>query len=306
MSRHSPRLPPLNALRAFEVSARHLNFGIAAEELGVTQGAVAQHVRGLEADLAIKLFDRLPRTLALTDHGRRYAGQLRRAFELIAEATTTLRPEPLRLTISVTPTFAAKWLIPRLPAFSADHPDIELRIFASESLSNFQNDGVDVAVRQGRLPFGPGLIADLLFEQEIVAVGSPALVGDKACALSPDEIGHFTLLDDSHDMWPEFLDRALGRSAVPAAKHVRFNQTSLAIDTAIAGQGLAVASSFLVEQDIAEKRLVQAFEGTMRGRLDTYVVTLRKPRQPKSTEIVKRWLLGHRTKRACWRTAQSG
>jgi LysR family glycine cleavage system transcriptional activator len=295
MSRRSQHLPPLNALRAFEVSARHLNFGIAAQELGVTQGAVAQHVRSLEADLGIKLFDRLPRTLALTDHGRRYAGQLRRAFELIAEATAVLRPEPLRLTISVTPTFAAKWLIPRLHAFSAQHPDIELRIVASESLSNFQNDGVDVAVRQGRPPFGLGLIADLLFEQEVVAVGSPALLGDKAGALSPDEIDRFTLLDDSHDMWPEFLDSVLGSSAAPAARHVRFNQTSLAIDTAIAGQGLAVASRFLVEQDIADKRLVLAFEGAMRGRLDSYVITLKKPRQAKATEIVKRWLLAQRT-----------
>ena len=294
MSRRSHRLPPLNALRAFEVSARHLNFGIAAEELGVTQGAVAQHVRSLEADLGIKLFDRLPRTLALTDYGRRYAGQLRRAFELIAEATAVLRPEPLRLTISVTPTFAAKWLIPRLHAFSAEHPDIELRIVASESLSNFQNDGVDVAVRQGRPSFGLGLIAALLFEQEIVAVGSPALLGNKAGALSPDEIDRFTLLDDSHDMWPEFLECVLGCSAAPAARHVRFNQTSLAIDTAIAGQGLAIASRFLVEQDIADKRLVQAFEGTMRGSLDFYVVTLKKPRQAKPTEIVKRWLLAQR------------
>lgn len=153
MNRFASRLPPLNALRAFEVSARHLNFRIAAEELGVTQGAVAQHVRGLEADLGLKLFDRMPRALAITDQGRRYASQLRRAFELMTEATAALRPEPLRLTISVTPTFAAKWLIPRLPAFTSQHPDIELRIVASDSLSTFQGDGVDIAVRYGRPPW---------------------------------------------------------------------------------------------------------------------------------------------------------
>ena len=123
MNQSRPRLPPLNALRAFEASARHLNFRLAAEELGVTQGAVAQHVRGLEADLGIKLFDRLPRTLALTGVGRSYAAQLRRAFDLLTQATATLRPEPLRLTISVSPTFASKWLIPRLPDFTAK--DIE-------------------------------------------------------------------------------------------------------------------------------------------------------------------------------------
>ncbi|RVB52180.1 LysR family transcriptional regulator, partial [Mesorhizobium sp. M7A.F.Ca.CA.004.06.1.1] len=105
-------LPPLNALRAFEASARHLNFRIAAEELNVTQGAVAQHIRGLEADLGTKLFERLPRGLALTDEGRAYVPNIRRAFDLISEATLLLRPEPARLTISVTPSFATKWLIP--------------------------------------------------------------------------------------------------------------------------------------------------------------------------------------------------
>jgi len=294
MNPHVIRLPPLNALRAFEAAARYLNFRLAAEELGVTQGAVAQHVRGLEADLGIKLFDRLPRTLALTDQGRRYAGHLRRAFELMTDATAALRPEPLRLTISVTPTFASKWLIPRLPAFTAAHPDIELRILASEGLSNFQSDGVDLAVRQGRPPFGPGLVADLVFEHEVVAVCSPTLLGEPPRVLSPGDVDRFTLLNDAHDLWPEFIERALGRNAASTAKQVSFNQTSLAIDAAVAGQGLTVASRFLVEQDIEAKRLVQAFAPTMRGGLDFYVVTPRKLRHPKPTENVRQWLLRHR------------
>jgi LysR family transcriptional regulator, glycine cleavage system transcriptional activator len=287
------RLPPLNALRAFEAASRHLNFRVAADELGVTQGAVAQHVRGLEADLGIKLFERLSRSLALTDSGRRYAGQLRRAFEVMTDATAALRPEPARLTVSVTPTFAAKWLIPRLSAFTIDHSDIELRIVASEGLSNFHGDGVDIAVRQGRPPFGPGLIAELLFEQEVIAVGSPALVRDRAGALPPEEIGRFTLLNDGHDLWPEFIERALGMTPPPSSKQVSFNHTSLAIDTAAAGQGLTVASRFLVQEDLKSNRLVQAFAATMRGALDSYVVTLRKPRQPKPTESVRRCLLAH-------------
>ena len=285
MHQLGPRLPPLNALRAFEAAARHLNFRVAAEELGVTQGAVAQQVRGLEADLGIKLFERLSRSLALTDPGQRYAGQLRRAFELMTNATAALRPEPVRLTVSVTPTFAAKWLIPRLHAFRVDHPDIELRIVASEGLSNFQGDGVDIAVRQGRPPFGPGLLADLLFEQDIVAVGSPALLGDRAGTLPPEELERFTLLNDAHDLWPEYIEHALRMPIPPATKQVSFNQTSLAIDTAAAGQGLTLASRFLLDQ---------AFAATMHGRLDFYVVTLRKPRQPKPTESVRGWLLAQR------------
>src|SRR6476660_2452633 len=109
------RLPPLNALRAFEVAARHLNFRLAAEELGVTQGAVAQQVRGLETVLGLKLFERHARSLALTEAGRSYVGNICRAFELISDATDALKPEPRHVTISVTPSFASHWLIPRLP-----------------------------------------------------------------------------------------------------------------------------------------------------------------------------------------------
>lgn len=156
MSEDFAQLPPLNALRVFEVVARHLNFRRAADELGVTQGAVAQQVRSLEAHLAIKLFERLPRGLGLTDAGRSYQASIRRAFELIAEATQVLRPEPLHLTLSVTPTFASKWLIPRLPDFTASHSHIDLRVLATDRLSSFQNDAVDLAVRYGRPPFGPG------------------------------------------------------------------------------------------------------------------------------------------------------
>ncbi len=290
MTGPGPRLPPLNALRAFEASARHLNFRIAAEELGVTQGAVAQHVRALEADLGMKLFDRLPRALALTSAGRGYAAQLRRAFELMHEATASLRPEPHHLTISVTPTFASKWLLPRLPDFSELYPDIELRILASEGLSNFQTDGVDIAVRQGRPPFGPGLVAELLFEQEVIAVCSPAL----AAKLVPGNLEQHTLLSDAHDLWPEFFERALGQGNVHAGKQVRFSQTSLAIDAAVAGQGVAVASRFLVDEDIRTGRLVQAFSRSMQGGLGAYVVTLRKPRHPLPTTAVKDWLLAQR------------
>jgi LysR family transcriptional regulator, glycine cleavage system transcriptional activator len=289
------RLPPLNALRAFEASARHLNFRLAAEELGVTQGAVAQHVRALEANFGIRLFERLPRSLALTVPGQGYAAQLRRAFELMTEATAALRPEPERLTISVSPTFAAKWLLPRLPDFAKAYPEIELRILATEGLSNFQTDGVDIAVRQGRPPFGPGLVADLLLEQEVVAVCSPAVLSDALSRIALEAFDRFTFLNDAHDLWPEFAERVMRRPIPTSARQVRFSQTSLAIDAASAGQGLAVASRFLVEEDIRAGRLVQVIPDTMRAGLNAYVVTLRKPRHPAPTAMVRKWLLKHRS-----------
>jgi LysR family glycine cleavage system transcriptional activator len=284
------RLPSLNALRAFEVATRHLNFRLAAEELRVTQGAVAQQVRGLEAELGLKLFERQPRALALTEAGRGYVANVRRAFELIAEATEALRPEPLHITISVTPTFASKWLIPRLPEFTAAHPDIDLRIVASDRMANFQTDAVDLAVRLGRPPFGPGLSADLLFEQEIVAVASPLLVEKLGATDGAESLARYPLLHDAHDFWPRYLELAFPGHVPTAAKNIRFNQTSLAIEAAIAGQGLALASLFFVEDDIASGRLVRPIPAVLAASSDFYVVSPRKPRHPAPVAAVRGWL----------------
>ncbi|MBW9117608.1 LysR family transcriptional regulator [Rhizobium cauense] len=284
------RLPSLNGLRVFEVVTRHLNFRLAAEELGVTQGAVAQQIRGLEAELGMKLFDRFPRTLALTETGRSYVTNIRRAFELISEATETLKPEPLHLTISVTPTFASKWLIPRLTDFTAIHPNIDLRILASDRIANFQTDAVDLAVRYGRPPFGAGLNAELLFDDVIVAVGSPLLVEKLGLPVQNDNFTRYPLLHDAHDFWPQLLELAFPNGPPTAAKNIRFNQTSLAIEAAIAGQGLALTSTFFVEDDIASGRLLRVLPTELMIDKDFYVVSPRKPRHPASVTAVRAWL----------------
>lgn len=291
MAEGFPRLPPLNGLRVFEVVTRHLNFRLAAEELGVTQGAVAQQIRGLETELGLKLFERQPRTLALTEAGRSYIANIRRAFELIAEATQSLKPEPKHLTISVTPTFASRWLIPRLPDFTAAHPDIDLRILATDRLSSFQADAVDIAVRYGRPPFGPGLNVELLCEQMIVAVASPHLVEKLGPPDESDNLTRYVLLHDAHNFWPQFLERVYPNGAPAAAKNTRFNQTSLAIDAAIAGQGLALASLFFVQDDIDAGRLARAFATELRVGSDFYLVSPRKRRHPEPIADVWNWLL---------------
>lgn len=284
-------LPPLNALRVFEVVARHLNFRRAADELGVTQGAVAQQVRSLEAHLSIKLFERLPRGLSLTDAGRSYQASIRRAFELIADATQMLRPEPLHLTLSVTPTFASKWLIPQLPGFTARHPHIDLRVLATDRLSSFHSDAVDLAVRYGRPPFGPGLEAQWLMDQHIIAVASPALVaalGDPACL---DNLQRYTLLHDAHNVWPQFLAQVFEQSQVVATRNLRFNQTSLAIEAAIAGQGLALASGCFVQADVEAGRLVYVLGQALHMDAGFYLVAPRKARRQAPLDEVREWLL---------------
>lgn len=284
-------LPPLNALRAFDAAGRCLNFRIAAEELGVTQGAVAQHIRGLETYLGLKLFERLPRTLALTENGHRYHAEISRAFAIMRNATQTLQPQSTHLTISTTPTFAAKWLIPRLPDFTAENPQIELRIVATEKASNFYSDGVDLAVRQTGSTFAAGLIADLLFKQDIVAICSPGLLADFEAPLKIDDLDRLVLIHDSHNLWPEYLKTVFGHEIPEPAKNVRLNQTALAIDAALSGQGVALASRFLVEQDLAAGRLVHPFAHVLHGTRDFYLISPRDGKNPAACHQVRKWML---------------
>lgn len=285
-----PGLPSLNALRIFEVVARHLNFRLAAEELGVTQAAVAQQIRGLEASLDIRLFERLPRGLGLTDAGLAYSGSIRSALAMIDEATRLLRPEPSHLTVSVTPTFASKWLIPKLGTFAENHPDIDLRVLATDRLSHFHTDGVDIAVRYGQPAFGAGLNTELLMEQRIVAVASPRLFEGKGLPASFEKLQDFLMLHDAHNFWPEFMAGLFPNHAQPTAKNMRFNQTSLAIEAAISGQGIALASHAFVKDDIAAGRLVKVFDQQLLLDKAFYLVWPRKARQSPALLVVKDWL----------------
>ncbi len=285
------RLPPLNALKAFEAAGRHLNFRLAAEELGVTHGAVAQHVRALEAQLSVKLFRRLPRGLELTDEGRKYLAPVRRAFEMIAEATDVLQPQQTKLIISATPSFASKWLVPRLGHFTARHPQIDVSVDAGTGLANFQSDGVDIAVRQGTPPFGPGLVADPLFPQELFAVCSPQLLSGKHPLRTLEDLIHHVLLHDAHGLWPLFLEDVFAGRPKPQLRTMSFNQSSLAVDAAVAGQGVALVSNPLVNQELTDGRLCRPFEHSITGTPGFFVVTPRTPRKPVPVELMRNWLL---------------
>ncbi|MBR8358615.1 transcriptional regulator GcvA [Burkholderia vietnamiensis] len=284
------RFPPLNALRAFEAAARHLNFRLAADELGVTQGAVAQQVRHLEDAVEVQLFRRLPRGLALTRDGLEYFSSVQRALQLIADATQALGQRPAALTVSTTPSFASKWLIPRLADFGRQHPDIEVRVVADERLASFRADGVDIAIRLGKPPFPAGLTAQLLSPLDVFAVASPTLLDGAPPIRSIDDLSTHVLLHDAHDLWPEFVDKLGGRGRVDATKGPRFSQSLLAIDAAIAGQGIALTSEPLVERDIAEGRLRRVFDFSFPMSLGFYVVFPNANTQSDTLEAMRRWL----------------
>ncbi len=284
------RFPPLNALRAFEASGRHLNFRLAAEEIGVTQGAVAQQVRGLESALNVRLFDRLPRGLALTEDGRKYLAPVQRALQLIIDATDELRPRKAVLTVSVTPSFATKWLVPRLGRFMDSNPELDVRIVASQGLANFQSDGVDIAVRQGRPPFGPGLASQLLYPFEFYVVCSPSLQAGDHPIRAPEDLVHHTLLHDTHGLWPVFLEKACGDRPLAISRALKFSQTSLALDAALAGQGVALASDPMVEDDVAAGRLCRPLETTIESEIGFHIVAPRTPRNAEHVKRMRDWL----------------
>lgn len=278
-------LPPLNALRAFEVAGRRLSFRAAADELGVSQGAVAQQVRALEHHLGVALFTRLPRGLALTAAGSGYLTAMSRAFDLFSEATDQLSARANAVTISVTPTFAAKILIPRLAEFSAALTGVELRTVATDAVSDFDRDQIDIAVRLTRPPFPEGQEAVALFPQDLVAVASQHLIGTRQMPLTVAQLRDLPLLHDAHDHWPSFLGES-GTLPGPV-----FNQTTLALDAAMAGQGVAIAARAFVQADIESGRLREAAAiGPVTNRA-FYLVRKRRPSYPASVEAVWAWLV---------------
>jgi DNA-binding transcriptional LysR family regulator len=284
------RFPPLNALRAFEAAARHLNFRRAADELRVTQGAVAQQVRHLEDVVEVQLFRRLPRGLALTREGLEYFSSVQRALQIISDATDALGQRPTVLAVSTTPSFASKWLIPRLSDFSRLHPDIEVRVIADERLATFRADGVDIAIRLSKPPFPPGLVAQLLFPLDIFAVASPTLLDGGSPIRKPADLSRHVLLHDAHDLWPEFIEKLGGKGRADPTKGPRFSQSLLAIDAAVAGQGIALTSEPLVERDIAEGRLRRVFDFSFPMSLGFYVVFPQANAHSEALDAMRRWL----------------
>jgi LysR family glycine cleavage system transcriptional activator len=256
------RLPPLNSLRAFEAAARHESFTRAAGELCVTQGAVSQQVKALEAELGVRLFERERQRLVITEAGRRYLDVVRQAFDVLAAGTDRLveREASGRLTVSVSPNFGAKWLVHRLGRFATLHPEIDLRVSASLEHVDFAREDADVAVRHGEGRW-EGLYSTRLCSEALFPVCSPRLArgrGRNALRV-PGDLSRQVLLhlDDRRD-WAKWLDAA-GAPSFDLDRGPVFNQASLAIDAAVDGQGVALARTALAAWDILSGRLVRPF-----------------------------------------------
>ncbi len=286
--------PTIAALRAFEAAARRLSFTEAARELHLTQGAVSHQIRDLEARMEIRLFERQGRGLALTEAGRRYLPFVQDAFERLSAGADALRPSRRAtvLTVSVSPNFAGKWLVPRLGAFSRAHPDLDLRISASLQHVDFATDGIDMAVRHGDGRW-PHLHVTRLCREALYPVCSPSFLASGPPIRTPADLTKHALIHDrDREGWAAWFE-ALGydAGALQLSHGPVFNQTSLAIDAAVAGQGIALARSALAALDLAGGRLVRPLTEAVPARFAYWIVSPKRRAETPKISRFRDWLL---------------
>lgn len=290
--RNMHRLPPLNAVRAFEAAARHLSFTRAAEELHVTQSAISHQVKALEEHLGLKLFKRMNRALLLTDEGQEYLPTVRKVFDQLFEATRRLMEKEARgkLTVSVLPSFAARWLVPRLGRFVKSYPEIDVRLMPTGQLVDFVRDDVDVGIRYGRGRY-PGLRVDRLMSEDVFPVCSPALLQGNKAIKKPGDLKHHVLMhDDGHGDWRTWLLSA-GVKDVDPARGPMFTDSSMLLQAAVAGQGVALARSALAADDLANGNLVRPFELSLPVEFAYYIVCPEETANLAKVSAFREWLL---------------
>jgi LysR family transcriptional regulator, glycine cleavage system transcriptional activator len=257
------RTPSLDALRIFVVAARHLSFTEAANELNLTQSAVSHRIRGLEEELGLSLFKRLTRRLELTPQGRALAHRLDHAIGEIDRSIVDLaRPEnagPLKVTML--PSVASHWLIPRLPRIRSLHPDLDVQVIADPRLLDLRAEGIDIAIRFGRTPY-PGYAVTRLMGDCVLPVCAPELLEQYGPIESIDALLALPLLHDSatdadgsDSDWRTWLDR-LGRPDVACRAGQHFSEAGMLIDAAVLGLGVALARASLVADQITGGALV--------------------------------------------------
>jgi LysR family glycine cleavage system transcriptional activator len=287
------RLPPLNALKAFEAAARHESFTRAAEELCVTQGAVSHQVKALEAELGVKLFNRERQRLAITNAGRDYLTVVRDALDRIAVGTERLmqRQRSGVLTVSTSPDFAAKWLVHRLGGFSEAHGEIDLRISATMHHVDFAREDVDLAVRHGDGNW-PGHDVTRLSPEQLFAVCSPKLVAGRQRLAKPADVLKFPLLHlDDRTAWSKWLDVA-GVAPAELSQGPVMNRASMVLDAAADGQGIALGRTTLAAWDLINGRLVRPFTDALRLSKTYWIVCPKATSALPKITLFRGWLLG--------------
>ena len=301
---------PFNALVAFEAAARHLSFRRAADELNVTPAAISQQIRALEDQLGIQLFHRLTRGLALTAAAEAGLPALREGFGKLGEGVGRMRGESRQdsLNVWMAPSFAAKWLVPRLQSFTAVHPGIRIGITAATelmdrgdnagalSVSALREHDIDVAIRFGKGKY-PGCRVEKLMSAVAVPLCSPELMERPSQPLRrPEDLRYHTLLHDDTPYegrpdWPSWLEAA-GVSGVDSSRGIHFNHVSLALEAAADSQGVVLSIAQLASNDLATGRLVIPFEARVPLEYAYYAISLEDSPNAANVDAFREWLAG--------------
>jgi len=272
--------PPLSALRAFEAAARHMSFSQAADELHVTPAAISHQIHALEQDLGVKLFHRMNRSIELTVSARVLLPGLSEAFAGIQSSVRRLRAhnDTGTLTVTASPSFAAKWLVLRLHRFQEQCFEVDVRISATDNVVDLTKGDFDIAIRYGAGHY-PGLEVELLLKNEVFPACSPQLLAKSPALSTPDDLPLHDLIHDQAierdplvPTWPMWL-KAAGVKNIPAATGLSFNNMHLALDAAIAGHGVVLAQSTIAAADLAAGRLVRLFSLALPDQFAYYIVT---------------------------------
>lgn len=288
------KIPSIEALIAFECAARHQSFTRSADELALTQSAVSRQIACLEDYLGVPLFNRIKKRLSLTDVGRAYAKQVREHLERIERDTLAAmahRGAGGILELAVIPTFASRWLIPRLPQFYAQHPHITLNLTTRAEPFMFTDTMFDAAIHFGN-PVWPGAVTHHLFGEEMMPVCSPRLL-DGRTKVKPVELTRLTLLHQSAraEAWRHWLVQA-GIHDAACMRGQRYEFFSMLVEAARAGLGVALMPRFLVLNELASGELVIPCDIPLRNEKGYYLVYPEYKHGSPLLEVFQQWLLG--------------
>jgi LysR family transcriptional regulator, glycine cleavage system transcriptional activator len=285
------RLPPLNAVRAFAAAARHLSFTHAARELHVTHSAISRQIKLLESHLGVALFERKTRHILLTENGQRFYAQISVALEKISAATQSLKnvKRSRAVRINVRPTFAVRWLIPRLADFVEKHPSIEPQVITSTLPPNQATDGFDIAIRRSTVGWPLGMDVQAFLEDEVILVGSPSLFAKNPVTDLPSLSSHSMLQAKSRSHDWERWKKHIEMPDLKLAGSLHFDHLHFVLQAAVDGLGIALAPTTLIHHDLAAGRLISPFP-QHRMALNRYYFGL-TANANSEVQILVKWLL---------------
>ena len=281
-------LPPLSSLRPFEAAARLESFSRAADELHLTHGAVSHQVRALEEFLGAPLFARHGKRVALTPQGRAFAERVRRALADIADAAVQVRgsKHDRRFTVSVLPSFASRWLMPRLARFMEAHPEIDINVMATVELADLASGEVDLAIRFGKGPYPP-LAAEPFLGDEYFVVASPKLA---KLVKEPADLLKMRLIREDVDYWSAWFAAAGVPLERPLDRGPLFNDATYSLQAAIRGEGIALARRSVMADDLERGVLKRLFKIAIPCSERYWFVTTREMAQAPKVRAFRDWV----------------